>query len=228
MTLTGDEPDLELGASGEFVVLMQVRLYSVQLFNEIPDGTYGSTTENAVRLLQSQVGHDNTGMVTRDTWEALLYVEQQYSIHYQFNSPYDAVDQLLYDLQHPEQPSGSFPFLQAQPGQVSADGQWQWDGSTWQAAQGGDGHAGQLSEDGQWRWDGSTWQAAQDGDARAGQNEHAGQLSEDGQWRWDGSTWQAAGGSGATAGGSAGGDGHVGQLSEDGQWRWDGAQWQAA
>src|SRR5882757_1838219 len=175
MTLTGDEPDLELGASGEFVVLMQVRLYSLQLFHEIPDGTYGSTTENAVRLLQSQVGQDNTGMVTRETWEALLHQEQQYSIHYQFNSPYDAVDQLLQDLQHPEQPSGAFPLLQPQPGQLSADGQWHWDGSQWLAAGGaGQQQAAHLSEDGQWQWDGTDWQPAHAGGAAQSGPEQAG------------------------------------------------------
>jgi hypothetical protein len=246
MSLTGDEPDLELGASGEGVVLLQVRLYGLHI---------GMSTENAVRELQSQLGLDNDGVVNRETWEAILHQEQQVGIQYQYMSPYDALDQLLYDMQHGGQRDGwgnVDPDGQRfdtsgnqvathegqdgshQPGQLSPDGQWRWDGSDWQAADGhggsgsggsavGSEHVGKLSDDGQWRWDGSDWQAA-DGqhagasDSYASNSEHVGKLSDDGQWRWDGGQWQAAGGA----------DGHVGQISDDGQWRWDGSQWQAA
>jgi hypothetical protein len=222
--LTGDEPDLQLGDSGEGVVLLQVRLYGLGIYRNVPDGTFDMATENAVRELQSTLGLDNDGEVKRGTWEAVLELEQRYSIQYQYQSPYDALSQINYDLQHPGQGAGGY----GADGQLSEDGQWQWDGQQWLAAAGGagqqagGGHAGQLSEDGLWQWDGQQWQAAaggagqHGGGSRAGDN-YAGQLSDDGQWQWDGANWQAA---------SA--DSHVGQLSADGQWRWDGNQWQAA
>jgi peptidoglycan hydrolase-like protein with peptidoglycan-binding domain len=229
-SLTGNEPEhLELGDSGEGVLLLQVRLYQLRYYRQWPDSTYNMVTENAVRELQSALGMDNTGEVTRDTWEAILHLEQQYGIQYQFVSPYDALTQLQYDLEHPADSSGDFP---AGDPSLSDDGQWRWNGTDWQAVEGGgqDGagqggqgqggqgtgqETGQLSPDGQWRWDGYDWQPAQDG----GSGEvSAGQLSEDGRWRWDGRQWQAAGA----------GDGYIGQLSEDGQWRWNGSQWQAA
>ncbi len=227
--LTGDEPDLKLGDSGEGVVLLQVRLYGLGVYRTVPDGTFDMATENAVRELQSQGGQDNNGEVTRETWESILYWEQQAGIQYQYSSPYDALSQLSYDLQHPETASGRVPASQG-VGQVSDDGQWQWDGFGWQATNGGaaqqagDGYAGQLSEDGQWQWDGVDWQPAH-GEAvqqyaAAGQQSAAGdtgQLSEDGQWRWDGGEWHPA---------SA--DSHLGQVSDDGRWRWDGNEWQVA
>jgi peptidoglycan hydrolase-like protein with peptidoglycan-binding domain len=152
MTLTGEEPDLQLGDTGEGVILLQVRLYGLQLLRDVPDGAYGMSTENAVRMLQSQLGLDNTGEVTRETWEGIVHLEQQYSIQYQYMSPYDALGQIQYDLQHPAQSESGH-------GQLSEDGLWRWDGTQWQSAS-ADGYAGQLSEDGQWRWDGSQWQPA--------------------------------------------------------------------
>jgi peptidoglycan hydrolase-like protein with peptidoglycan-binding domain len=184
--LTGDEPELKLGDSGEGVVLLQVRLYGLGIYRTVPDGTFDMATENAVRELQSTLGQDNDGEVTRATWEAILELEMRYSIQYQYQSPYDALSQINYDLQHPEAAEGY-----GADGQLSEDGQWQWDGEQWQAASGGSGrqtgggHAGQLSEDGQWQWDGTSWQAAS-------ADSHIGQLSEDGQWRWDGHQWHGA------------------------------------
>ena len=223
--LTGDEPNLEVGDSGEGVVLLQVRLYQLGYYRQVPDGTYDMTTENAVREFQSATGLDNDGEVTRETWEAIVHWEQQNGIQYQYQSPYDALAQLQYDLEHPESRSGDFP---AGDASLSPDGQWRWDGNDWQPVSGAAGAAGaaggqnsqaQLSEDGQWQWNGSDWVAAQGSGAAGGGSGQTvvGQLSEDGQWRWDGNDWQAAAG-----------DGYVGQLSEDGQWRWDGYQWQAA
>jgi hypothetical protein len=246
MTLTGDEPDLELGASGEWVIMLQVRLYGLRIYQDFPDGTFGMSTENAVRDLQTQLGQSPTGVVDRETWEMLVHQEQQVGIQYQFQSPYDALAQLRYDLEHGGQRDGWGNHFEGdqpagaqggspQHGEFSPDGQWQWDGSDWQAAAGQGGSAaagasqyvGQLSDDGQWQWNGSDWQAADGHDAGSGtsgsdtyaaNSQYAGQLSDDGQWRWDGAQWQSA----------AGGDGHVGLLSDDGQWRWDGVQWQAA
>jgi peptidoglycan hydrolase-like protein with peptidoglycan-binding domain len=189
--LTGDEPDLQVGDSGEGVVLLQVRLYGLGIYRNVPDGTFDMTTENAVRELQSTLGLDNDGEVTRATWEAIVELEMRYSIQYQYMSPYDALSQINYDLQHPEQAAGGG----AGQGQLSEDGQWQWDGYSWQAAADGagqhagsgshDSYAGQLSEDGQWQWDGTAWQTAS-------ADSQVGQLSDDGQWRWDGRQWSAA------------------------------------
>ena len=58
----------------------------------------------------------------------------QSSIQYRYNSPYDALDQIVYDLQHGVQRDGS--------GNVIPE-----DSSE---------YAGRLSEDGQYRWDGFT------------------------------------------------------------------------
>jgi peptidoglycan hydrolase-like protein with peptidoglycan-binding domain len=233
--LTGDEPDLKVGDSGEGVVLLQVRLYGLGLYQDVPDGTFNMTTENAVRELQSQRGHDNDGEVTRETWEAILYFEQQYGIQYQYHSPYDALSQIRYDRDHREE-GGEYGEA-GQAGYPSDDG-----GHYGQYSRGGtagqDGYVGQLSEDGQWQWDGTDWQPANTGGSYPAAGEdaqsagYAGQLSEDGQWRWDGSAWRPATdadvGYAAATTAAVQADDYVGQLSEDGQWRWDGAQWQAA
>ena len=244
-SLSGDEPDLELGATGEGVLLLQVRLYALGLYRQVPDSTYDSATEQAVRELQSQLGLDNSGEVDRATWEALFHQEQQYGIHYQYQSPYDALAQINYDLEHPGDAAGG---AYGGGGDLSPDGQWRWDGTDWQpagGAQDGGGYAaggagsggGELSPDGQWQWDGYQWQAA--GGAGGAANYGAdpgqgggggGELSPDGQWRWDGTEWQPAhaGGQGDGDGYGGGGGDNVGMVSDDGQWRWDGTQWQVA
>src|SRR3954454_19567900 len=206
--LRGDEPHLELGDSGENVQELQYRLYRLGVYREFPDGTYNMTTENAVRELQSSLGQDNTGEVTTETWEAIVHWEQQSSLDYQYHSPSDALDQLRYDLDHP----------QAQPGEVSPDGQWQWNGTDWVAASAASPHSGQVSEDGQWRWTGSDWVAA-------AADAHSGQLSDDGQWRWSGT-----GGVAPNSRDNAQDHAHDtgGQLSPDGYWRWTGSDWVVA
>jgi peptidoglycan hydrolase-like protein with peptidoglycan-binding domain len=183
--LSGDEPDLKLGASGEGVVLLQVRLYALGIYRDVPDGTFDMRTENAVRELQSQLGHDNNGEVSRETWESIVYWEQQYSIPYQYQSPYDALAQIQYDREHPSTASGEYP---TEYGTYSEDGHWQWDGAAWQStyAQHAESYVGQLSADGHWRWDGSDWRAAGAADP------YVGVVSDDGRWRWDGYRWQQA------------------------------------
>lgn len=196
-SLTGQEPHLELGDTGEWVLQLQVRLYLLGIYQDWPDSTYNSATQSAVRELQSMRGLSNDGEVTQECWEAILYLEQQAAIDYYWHSPYDALAQIRYDLEHPVDHTGA----------LSEDGQWRWDGSAWQPAQhaqpadGGAGGAGQnwvghVSEDGRYRWDGSAWEAvgsagASGGSARTGQD-WVGHLSEDGHWRWDGHEWQAA------------------------------------
>jgi hypothetical protein len=238
-SLTGNEPELRLGDDGEWVVLLQVRLYGLGLLREIPDQVFGSSTENAVREMQMQLGQSPTGEVDADTWATLAAAELQASIQYRYPSPYDALDQIVYDLQHGVHRDGSGNLVQPDQyaGQLSDDGQYQWDGYEWQPAgaggQGTDSYAGELSDDGQYRWDGYDWQPVA-GDAAQASDGYAGQVSDDGQYRWDGNTWQPAGDAGQDGVGQdgAGQDGvgqdYVGQLSEDGLWRWDGAQWQAA
>lgn len=215
--LTGDEPELTSGDTGEGVVLLQVRLFGLGILGNVPDGVFNQATEDAVRQLQSTLGQDNSGDVTRETWDGILHLEQQYGIQYQYMSPYDALTQINYDLEHPE--SGG-PYSQFSPHYAGGKDQY----AQYQ-------YAGQLSEDGKWRWDGYSWQPTDvsGGDAMdsraAGQSDgYVGQLSPDGQWRWDGTEWQPA------DGGSdyARTDGYIGQLSPDGRWRWDGSQWQAA
>lgn len=218
--LTGEEPDLELGNTGEWVWTLQVRLYGLRILQEWPDGVYNSATENAVRMLQSQVGMDNTGTVDHATWEALLHQEQQVGINYQFFNPWDALAQLRYDIENGGQRDGWGNHFEdvaqgpaAYAGQISNDGQWVWDGTDWQAISGTAGVAEQLY--------GATY--AQGGSYAQGESytdggsDYVGQVSPDGQWRWDGTDWVAA-----TS------DDYIGQLSPDGRWRWDGRDWQLA
>jgi hypothetical protein len=245
----GDEPLLKSGDTGEEVLLLQVRLFGLGILRELPDSVFNMTTENAVRELQSMRGQENTGQVTQETWEAILYYEQQNAFQYRYLTPYDALAQINYDLEHPEH-GGPYAYLSPNYGaaqygygqdQYGQDqyGQDQYGQDQYGQDQYGQddygmaaGHyaqfAGQLSDDGRWRWDGYTWQSAEGTGAAAGSEYAAaeqadgfvGRLSDDGQWRWDGADWQPAGG--AHHGGT------TGQLSPDGQWRWDGSQWQVA
>lgn len=68
-----------------------------------------------------------------------------------------------------------------------------------------DAQGRQLSEDGHYYWDGSTWQLVDQSAAsgtQQGQDTQGRQLSEDGNYYWDGSTWQPvnAGGAGGAGG----------------------------
>jgi hypothetical protein len=223
--LTGSEPDLKSGDTGEGVVLLQVRLFGLGLLHYVPDGTFNQGVEDAVRELQSSLGQDNTGDVTRETWEGILYLEQQAGINYQYMSPYDAVSQINYDMEHPEDGG---PYSWASPHRAAGTGEYGYDQYGQQQDNQYAQYAGQLSEDGQWRFDGNTWQPAHDGggyDGSAVSHDYVGQLSDDGRWRWDGTEWQPAEAGGQQSDAS---DGYVGQLSPDGRWRWDGSQWQAA
>ncbi|HEY1488902.1 MAG TPA: peptidoglycan-binding domain-containing protein [Micromonosporaceae bacterium] len=218
------EPELHLGDDGEWVVLLQVRLYGLGLLREIPDQTFGSSTENAVRELQMQLGQSPTGEVTADTWATLAAAELQANIQYRYPSPYDALDQIVYDLQHGVHRDGSGNLVPPDQyaGMLSDDLQYQWDGYAWQPAgdgeRGADGFLWQLSEDRQYQWDGYEWHPFTGDTGHVG-DMYAGQLSEDRQYRWDGIAWQPAGGAES---------GYIGQLSHDGFWRWDGSQWQVA
>lgn len=132
MPLNGDEPELALGDSGEFVMQLQDRLRGLKLLDKFPDGTYDSETEEAVRQMQSNIGLSNDGTVNEQTWQALDEHMTQYG--------------LLYN--HYAGPGN-------QEWDQLAEGQADW------ATQDGGGQAtergGQISEDGQYRWDGQNW-----------------------------------------------------------------------
>lgn len=70
-TLAGDEPELQLGDSGEHVTQLQDRLRGLQLLDKFPDGSYDDATETAVRQMQSNLGLEADGRVTPATWQAL-------------------------------------------------------------------------------------------------------------------------------------------------------------
>ena len=55
--------------------------------------------------------------------------------------------------QQPEAPAGP------EPGDLSEDGHWRWDGADWvQAQPTAELELGAVSDDGHWRWDGAQWQ----------------------------------------------------------------------
>lgn len=213
--LTGNEPDLQLGdVDYEWVLELQLRLYTLGYYPQVPDGlgAYDYLTEQAVRELQWDLGHDNDGMVTRKTWEGILYQERNNTINYQALSARDALDQLVFDQSMGIKRDGQGNQIYPLYGDLSEDGQLQWDGSAWQPYE--NPYDGELSDDGQHRWDGYQWQPVTEL-----HHDYVGEISEDGQYQWDGYQWQPVT------------DSHhdyVGQLSEDGHWRWDGQQWQAA
>lgn len=124
-----NEPNIAAGDSGEYVTLLQERLKQLGYYDDSVDGYYSPATETAVRWFQEAMGLDQDGQVQESTWQAL---EQQES-------------------------SGQAE-ASVETGQLSEDGQWQWDGAEWQAVEVQQAQA-ELSEDGQWRWDGAQWLA---------------------------------------------------------------------
>jgi outer membrane protein OmpA-like peptidoglycan-associated protein len=139
-----DEPTLEKGVSGEWVVHLQELMRDGGFWQRDVNGTFDGDLEQAVRTLQDDLGLPRTGMVDGDTWSAL---EQRTQL-----------------TQQPAQADGSAD-TGADTGQpatpyLSEDGQWQWDGTQWthtQTAQPAQPSM-HLSEDGQWQWDGTQWQ----------------------------------------------------------------------
>lgn len=118
-TLSGDEPDLELGASGEHVVQLQDRLRGVGLLDKFPDGTYDDQTETAVRQLQNSLGQTGDGKVTQETWQALDQHMLEQGLQY---NPYAGPGQQHWDLA--EQPVAQEAARAAQPEPY-------WDGEKW-------------------------------------------------------------------------------------------------
>jgi hypothetical protein len=142
-----------LGDEGVQVAELQRRLTHLGYYLGAVDERYGETTEAAVREFQRAAGLAEDGRMEFETWESLDSQAR--------SAGYGQSDQLADDQQAEDQDADAI-----QPGQLSEDGQWQWDGAEWRAA---DEQAqsqehtiepGQLSEDGQWRWDGTEWKAA--------------------------------------------------------------------
>ena len=130
-TLTGEEPELELGASGEHVQQLQDRLRGLKLLDKFPDGTYDDLTEAAVRQFQSDRGIADDGKVTQETWQVLDQHMLDYGLQY---NPYAGPGQQHWDLE----PAGTGEHLMPheathteQQGQDSAYVEPYWDGQQW-------------------------------------------------------------------------------------------------
>lgn len=70
-TLSGDEPELQLGDSGEHVTQLQDRLRGLGLLDAQPHGSFDGTTESAVQRFQSDRGLTVDGSVGPQTWAEL-------------------------------------------------------------------------------------------------------------------------------------------------------------
>jgi hypothetical protein len=200
-SLTGNEPELQLGDFGEWVSELQSRLRGLGHFDGAPGGAYDMQTESAVRMLQSAVGLDNDGVMTLPVWEALLQQEQFYNLEYdRFAGPNNQewdkpgwAQQQYGDQGWVAQQTAAAEQWTGPPNQgISDDGQWQWDGMQWVPTDGATpdpAGAGQLSDDGQWQWNGNDWVAT---GTEPGQAETSAMpLSDDGQWQWNGDEWVA-------------------------------------
>jgi len=126
---------LGLGDEREQVGTLQRWLRHLGYYLGEVDERFGDTTEQAVREYQRLSGGVEDGRVTVETWEAL-------------------------DTAACSAGYGADTQQEAEPGSLSEDGQWRWDGSAWTAVGEQEPAAeSQLSEDGQWWWDGSAWKA---------------------------------------------------------------------
>jgi hypothetical protein len=227
--LTGNEPNLEPGQFGEDVMQLQVRLYALGYYRDLPDGVFDMRTENAVRAAQSALGQDNDGLVTQETWATIVELENRSQLEYQYQSPYDARTQIDYDQQHPEGRPGYTtnwyepPYQESWQDNAAYEPNWQDNAAyepNWQdnAAYEPQYVEGQLSEDGRWQLRDGEWHDVGGGDATAAETAPAsievGTISDSGFHRWNGTEWEVL-----TA------DSFIGDLSPDGYWRWDGRDW---
>jgi putative peptidoglycan binding protein len=103
-----------------------------------PTGTYDDEFDTAVRSFQSDRGIYEEDRVGPETWSALGVEDTS---------------------------EGGYSEAEETPvGTLSEDGQWQWDGTQWVAAESQSPQSSQepvLSADGLWQWDGTDWVPAQ-------------------------------------------------------------------
>ncbi|MGB3443151.1 MAG: peptidoglycan-binding protein [Actinophytocola sp.] len=101
-----------------------------------PTGSYDEEFDTALRSFQSDRGIYEEDQVGPQTWTALGIEDPA-------------------DGGYSEEPESS----EMPVGQLSEDGQWQWDGTQWVPAESSQepAQAPVLSEDGQWQWDGTQW-----------------------------------------------------------------------
>ncbi len=68
--------NLEIGDTGDNVVILQQKLKMIGLYNAVVTGSFGLATEEGVKAFQRKVGIDDTGIVNNETWEILrMYTE---------------------------------------------------------------------------------------------------------------------------------------------------------
>ncbi|HIK04149.1 MAG TPA: peptidoglycan-binding protein [Trichormus sp. M33_DOE_039] len=71
-SMGGRYPVLSEGSSGQDVIRLQQRLRQLGYFNANPTGNFKGITKNAVITFQRRAGLAATGVVNRQTWNALL------------------------------------------------------------------------------------------------------------------------------------------------------------
>lgn len=64
--------NLQMGDTGENVIILQEKLKMLGLYNGIINGSFGLATQNGVKMLQRETGLVETGIVNSSTWEKLL------------------------------------------------------------------------------------------------------------------------------------------------------------
>ncbi len=70
--------ELQYGMTGDDVKILEEKLKRLGYYNAVITGSFGRSVEEGVMAFQKQVGLDPTGIVTRQTWDALNeYTEPQ-------------------------------------------------------------------------------------------------------------------------------------------------------
>jgi peptidoglycan hydrolase-like protein with peptidoglycan-binding domain len=163
---------LTAGDEGEQVGELQRRLCHLGYYRGNIDQRYGNVTEVAMREFQRASGQVEEGRAGVETWETLER-EAQFAGY----DPWALHDQAGSDQS-------------AEPGHVSDDGAWRWDGTEWKAtddhaggrtAAAGTAEPGCFSDDGAWRWDGTRWEALADAKGRPAAGSTAEQSPETGE-----------------------------------------------
>lgn len=137
-TLGGDEPELQLGDTGEHVTQLQDRLRGLGLLDAQPHGSFDSATEAAVHQFQSDRGLTVDGTVGPKTWTELDDHMLNQGLQY---NPYAGAGQQHWDLERQGQAehyddlvAHEATHVQQQGATVSAAEQQvepHWDGEKW-------------------------------------------------------------------------------------------------